>query len=114
MSIFSGKVHLRRNLRNEAITANTNIFAKNIEPLYGPIAFFVVYAVFDDIGVFSIRRTFTDIGVTKSELFNEGSNLTQNAAYVFPFPVSNSETINLHFSNTCTITKLVLFESEVK
>lgn len=112
--LFSGKVHLRVDIQNTAVSANTDMFAANVFPRYGPISFFMIYVCFDGPGILAIRRTFLDTGVTVSELMNEGNTLVSNAAYVFAFPVSDSESINVQIDYNGTVRKLTLLESEVK
>jgi hypothetical protein len=112
--LFSGKTHLRADVRDEPVLADTNVLGDDVVPRYGPLSFFLLYCVLDEPGVISIRRTFTDLGVTKSEIFNEGNNLVVNAAYVFAFPVSQHETINVQYSQAANATKIMLIESEVR
>ena len=112
-SLFSGHVDKLRDIRNTAIASGVDILPQNQAATYKPVSFFMVYAVFELSGSLVIRRTFTDLGVTKTEVLNEGYPMADNAAYIFAFPVSENETINFQYSQTTTCTKLTLLESQV-
>lgn len=114
LRIFSGKVQKRSDIRNTSITLNTNIFSEDITPVYYPNSFFTVYACFQAAGILKVMRTFIDLGVTGTELMNEGNALAANAAYIFAFPTNENETINLQFSTSTTATKILLLESQVE
>lgn len=112
-SLFSGHVDKLADIRNEAIAAGDDILPQSYAATFKPVSFFMVYAVFELSGSLVIRRTFTDLGVTKTEVLNEGYPMAENAAYIFAFPVSEDETINFQYSQTTTCTKLTLLESQV-
>lgn len=112
--LFSGKVRKRADIRNVAITQDTNIIAENIKPGYTPLASFVIYACFETQGQLKVRRKFTDLNVTKTEILNEGNNLVSECAYIFAIPVSENETINIWFSTNTVATKLLIIESQIE
>ena len=112
-TLFSGYTQKLADIRVHPITANTNILTENQPPTYKPMSFFMVYAVFENTGSLMIRRTFTDLSTTRSEILNENFALGANSAYIFAFPVSEDETINFWFTNNTTVTKLTLLESQI-
>lgn len=114
--LFSGKVRKKADARNVAVTLNTNIFNENLVPGYTPLAFFAIYAVFEDSGVLMVRRTFTDLPntPTKTEVLNEGNNLAANAAYIFAVPISDNEEFNIWFSTNTIATKVTIIESQIE
>lgn len=112
-TLYSGHVIRVANVRNQAISANTNILTQNIVPTFTPSAFMVIYAVFSGTGSLFIRRTFTDLGVTQNEVLNEGFPFADHAAYTFSFPLDEDESLNFQYSQSVTVKKLVLYESQV-
>ena len=112
-TLFSGYTQKLADIKVQPISANTNILAENQPPTYRPMSFFLVYAVFENTGSLMIRRTFTDLFTTRSEILNENFALGANSAYIFAFPVSEDETINFWFTNDMTVTKLTLLESQI-
>ena len=108
-TITAGDVIEKGNVFNTAVTANTNIFSSNLSPSQAPLAFFLIYAVFQGAGKLKIRRTVS--GTTaNAEILNSDTDLTANAAYVFSVPVSENESINVQYSASVTATKLVVME----
>jgi len=112
-SQFSGYTLRLADIRNQAITAETNILSQDQPCTYKPFSFFLVYCSFENSGGLVIRRTFTDLGVTKSEVLNEGFPFADRAAYIFAFPVSEDELINFQYSQNTTAIKLTLMESQI-
>jgi len=92
---------------NEAVTANTNIFASDLSPTNTPTTF-RIYACFDASGVLTVRRTKN--ATTVSEQLNAGTALTANVAYIFDIIVEAGETINLQYSVNATALKLAVLE----
>lgn len=112
--LFSGKTRKLADARNVAVTADTNIFTQNIAPGYTPLTFFMIYACFEAAGQLKVRRTFTDLSMTKTEILNEANNLVPDGAYIFAIPVSDDETINIWFSANTIATKVTVIESQVE
>ena len=112
-SLFSGYSTLLADIRNQPVLENADILPESLAATYKPISFFMIYVVFENSGSLIIRRTFTDLGATKSEVLNEGYPFADNAAYTFAFPVSLNEKINFQYSQNTTATKLTLIESQV-
>ena len=97
---------------NTAVTADTDIFTAALSPsrassFYPTI--FRIYCTFDTAGVLSVRRT--ENGVTVTEEFNSGNELTPSAAYVFDILVNWNQTINLRYGVDATV--LMLNVSEI-
>ena len=108
-SLIAGDVIEKGNIFNTAITANTNLFTTDLEPSQSPLAFFLIYGVFQGAGKLKVLRTVS--GITASaEILNSDTDLTANAAYVFSVPVTYAEKLNVQFSTNTTITKLVIME----
>ena len=92
---------------NQAVTANTNIFASNLTPTYTPTTF-RIYACFDASGVLTVRRTKNATVV--SEQLNSGATLNANCAYMFDIIVESGEAINLQYSVNATALTLKVLE----
>jgi hypothetical protein len=112
-SLFSGHTLKIADVRNQAILADTNILPDSLPPMYKPASFFMVYCCFENAGALAVRRTFTDLGVTKSEFLNEGFPFANNAAYIFAVEVSEDEEINFWYTNNTVATKLTVIESQI-
>jgi hypothetical protein len=112
-TLYSGHVIVVANIRNQAITANTNILSINLKPTFTPSAFIIFYGAFSATGSLVIKRTYTDLGSTVTEVLNEGFPFAADAAYSFSFPLDRNETLNLQYSQNATVNKMVLYESQV-
>lgn len=112
-TLYSGHVIRVANVRNQAITANTNILSINIEPTFTPSAFMIIYCVFSATGSLTVKRRYEHTGTTVDEVLNEGFPFAADAAYSFSFPLDQDESINLQYSQNATVSKLVLYESQV-
>ena len=112
-SLYSGRVIKLVDVKNAAVVANTDILDEALPATYFPLSFFIIYCVFDDAGSLKIRRHFNDLNITKDEVLNEGYPFYEKGAYIFSFPVSLDETINFHYSQNTTVTKLVVIESQI-
>lgn len=92
---------------NQAVLANTDIFATDLEPTESPTTF-RIYAGFTAGGVLTVRRT---VGATTvSENLNGGANLAANASYFFDIAVHYGEEINLRYSVGATCMSLKVWE----
>ena len=80
---------------NQAVLANTDIFATDLEPTESPTTF-RIYACFTLGGVLTVRRTVD--AATVSEDLNGGANLAAGASYFFDIAVHYGEEINLYYS----------------
>lgn len=92
---------------NSAVTANTNIFASDIDPFVEP-SHVRIYAAFIDSCILTLRRTLS--GVTISEILNQNSPLTANSPFIHDTIVDAGETINLRASVTTTALKISVME----
>lgn len=94
------------NIRNRSIGGGLLILnPTNLTPTSSPVAWFIIYAVFQDDGTLSVIRDGNTV-----EMLNEGDDLLADTAYMFIFPVSQGETIDFVYSTSTTISKLLVLE----
>jgi hypothetical protein len=103
-----GDTIIKFDANNIAVTANANILNPDITPTGIPLAWFVVYGVFQLAGRLKIVRSRNNVSL--SEILNEDTDLKANAAYMFIVPVYTGESINIQYSTTTTASKLSILE----
>lgn len=92
---------------NSAVTANTNIFASDIDPFVEP-SHVRLYLCFNSAVVVTLRRTLS--ATTISEVLNQGVTLTANSPYIHDTIVDAGETINLRTDSNSTALKISVME----
>jgi hypothetical protein len=92
---------------NSAVTANTNIFASDLDPFVEP-AHVRIYVCFSNNVILTLRRTLSATPI--SENLNSGAALLANAPYIFDTIVDAGETINLRVDASTTALKISVAE----
>lgn len=102
-----------------AVSANTNIFATDLVPLSTSTPStptkFIIYIVPHSAGILSAFRTTSGTATTRKETFLPVgltvATLGIDTEYEFSIRVGPNDTINLQYSVSDTLTKLMIIES---
>lgn len=111
--VLTGKFILKGEKSNTtSISANTNIFEKNIETSSDPAAVFLIYAVFQAVGKLKAIRTLADGQelTTKPEILTPDLDMAANGLYMLSIVLTKGEQFNLQYTVNSAITKLIVLE----
>lgn len=94
-----------------SITNNTNFFSPDLFTDIWPAAEWNIYITPVASGVLTIKRKQLSSGTVVSEQLNAGASLVANSAYLFSTFLSKGESLNLQYSVTSVISKLIVQET---
>ena len=93
--------------QNAPALANTNIFVSDLTPVITPCLFRIQVCI-SAAATFSAR--ITEGGNTQPFIFNDDTDLTVDAGYIFDLLVHDGDTINFQFDAITTIRNLRIQE----
>lgn len=92
---------------NEAVVADTNIFASDLVGVCSP-TLIRIYICLDAAAKLRLKRT--ESAVTITEYLNQNIDLSANCSYIFDVLSYHPQTINLQVTADCTILSLQAVE----